>query len=479
MATTLIATVPSRAASLYKSLASTSESKTAAEESTEAGSEAWGAGYGERSAIAVGSVARAEGGFTVFWALMLMLVITIVLLGVLVVLDARRGPITLKPPSNVLLQGAPVAKRASSSFRYTSTAAAAGPNARATSPARACDIEPKVPAPCGSTPTTRTMRGRLASRPEPPQHRSNLWASPAGAPRGRPTPSVAQQEEAQPVVAAAPGYLQAEVAQPVPSTVSSIRPTQMPHMRPSPAQAAAQQLVEARRRGVSPPRSENSVWDGAARAAAVIDALHAAASAAVVVRTSPKRASAPPLCPTLVLPHCEAWFAVSMERLLEGASSFPLIGLSQNPLLYASVQQDRPKGGHTVNIAMTPSSPPLASVRTSAESDALEIVGIGGGSYGFLTPSKKGVYILVCDGAEVLSLLSDESGYLLNDLSSEVGATDPLARASRCLDASFANHLEMRVKKGVDAVLVICCVLGVALFGRADAAVHLPESPVQ
>lgn len=187
---------------------------------------------------------------------------------------------------------------------------------------------------------------------------------------------------------------------------------------------------------------------------------------------SPK--APPPLCPALVLPHCEAWFAVSVEKLMEGVGSFDVLGLSGNPLLRATVRHTGQ--GRCIEVSMTPaSSPTLASIGAPSMAamggapPALEVHAAGGCPYGELRPSRGGGYSLTCKGEEVVLLASDpQTGRLLLYAP---GERVPLACAARCTESAFCGeqYLEVRVNPGVDAVLVLCCVLAVALFGGGAA----------
>jgi len=182
--------------------------------------------------------------------------------------------------------------------------------------------------------------------------------------------------------------------------------------------------------------------------------------------------SPPALCPALVLPHCEAWFAVSIEKLMEGQGSFDVLGLSGNPLLRATIKGE-PSIGRTVEISMTPSrSPTLASIGApenparQSGPPALEVRGTGGKHYGDLRPSGVGCFSLFTETHEVLQLSNDKStGQLLLYIPAD---SNPIAKAARCVESTFfsgVEHLEVRVNPGVDAVLVLVCVLAVVLFG--------------
>lgn len=182
--------------------------------------------------------------------------------------------------------------------------------------------------------------------------------------------------------------------------------------------------------------------------------------------------SPPPLCPALVLPHCEAWFAVSFDKLIEAAGEFNILGLSGNPLLRASVTKKEAEETLVLNISMTPArSPTLAKVEASStgSSDIMTIHGGGGNSFGELQPAGSLQYALVCEGATMLIIALHPGGQM--QIHSTIDGTQGscIARASRCVESGFysgSEHLEVRVNPGVDAVLILCCVLSLVLFDR-------------
>lgn len=181
----------------------------------------------------------------------------------------------------------------------------------------------------------------------------------------------------------------------------------------------------------------------------------------------------PPLCPALVMPHCEAWFAVSMERLMEGAGSFDILGLSGAALLRATVLHSA-EGSRIIEMSMTPArSPTLASIGVPGPGfSSLQVCGAGGAPYGELQPSPgpQGRYSLTIGNAEVMSIVSEAQGGRL--LLYVPGSASPLGTVSRGTEGDFfhgAEHLEVCVNPGVDAVLVLCCVLAVVLFGGGQA----------
>merc|ERR1719356_1634549 len=73
-------------------------------------------------------------------------------------------------------------------------------------------------------------------------------------------------------------------------------------------------------------------------------------------------AKPPPVCKELVLPHCEAWFAVEFEKLDSvNNGDFDLYGLSGKPLLRTTIETG--PSIRKMSISMKPpKSPTLGSI---------------------------------------------------------------------------------------------------------------------
>lgn len=174
----------------------------------------------------------------------------------------------------------------------------------------------------------------------------------------------------------------------------------------------------------------------------------------------------PPLCPSLVMPHCEAWFSISVERLMQGPGSFEILGMSGTALLRAELLHTD-AGGREVMIAMTPvASPILASVAASRGSANLVLRGADGKVYGEIRPAAgfSGQYSLVISETEVLGVSFEAHSGRIAIFNPATRST--LATASRGRDLDSGTEIvEVCVDPGVDAVLILCCVLGTLLFG--------------
>lgn len=179
----------------------------------------------------------------------------------------------------------------------------------------------------------------------------------------------------------------------------------------------------------------------------------------------------PHMCGALVLPHCEAWFAVGWSSL-HGANNFELFGLSGRPLLRAEIMRE--PGMHEVKVAMLPAiSPTLGRATMSGRpGDVFTVSGSTSKVYGTVTTVGQGIFTLIHSdsGREVFTLT-----YMADDGHILVLAPDGtmISAACRCEKSSISeglDHLEVRVYPGFDAVLALCCILGLVCFGNVVLA---------
>eukprot|EP00747_Dinoflagellata_sp_TGD_P163394 gnl/TRDRNA2_/TRDRNA2_182023_c0_seq1.p1 gnl/TRDRNA2_/TRDRNA2_182023_c0~~gnl/TRDRNA2_/TRDRNA2_182023_c0_seq1.p1 ORF type:complete len:470 (+),score=74.37 gnl/TRDRNA2_/TRDRNA2_182023_c0_seq1:131-1540(+) len=175
----------------------------------------------------------------------------------------------------------------------------------------------------------------------------------------------------------------------------------------------------------------------------------------------------PPLCPTLVLPVCEARFAVAVHALADASKDFDVIGLSGTPLLRVAMRGH--SASRSLEISMAhPGSTPRVTIRTKNEdmrpgaSKSLEILGPQGTSYGDLVLQPSGAFFVIRDQRTVMIIDGDTVGLWLTVTS---GEGRPLASVM-CGGENFGGveHLELHVNPGIDAVLVLSCVLAVVLM---------------
>lgn len=188
---------------------------------------------------------------------------------------------------------------------------------------------------------------------------------------------------------------------------------------------------------------------------------------------APKSGRPPALCPQLVLPHCESFFSIPIDRLEAARSSssingsYDILGLSGNALLRAVVRTEG--GEQIIEVCMgPPKSPPLASIRSSGRASQVEVRTAHGQQYGFLHPTDGSVpgYSLRCGTHEMMAVEGDvQSGQLLFNAPGAPGG-ELLAQASRCSEGGFfaPSDLEVRVNPGVDSVLVLLTVFAVVIY---------------
>jgi hypothetical protein len=173
----------------------------------------------------------------------------------------------------------------------------------------------------------------------------------------------------------------------------------------------------------------------------------------------------PPLCPSLVLPVCEARFGVPIKELssLTPECDMGIVGMSQNTLLRAAVKK---VGSYqrVLEIGMPePHSAPRATVGPAAPgAKSLEIRGLKGAYYGMLEMRTNGACYVVKDSTTVLSIDGNTNSLKLQICS---GTGSELASV-RCSSEPFGgvDHVEVRVEPGVDTILVLACVLAVLLL---------------
>eukprot|EP00418_Pyrodinium_bahamense_P039831 CAMPEP_0179196344 /NCGR_PEP_ID=MMETSP0796-20121207/97627_1 /TAXON_ID=73915 /ORGANISM="Pyrodinium bahamense, Strain pbaha01" /LENGTH=463 /DNA_ID=CAMNT_0020900743 /DNA_START=111 /DNA_END=1502 /DNA_ORIENTATION=+ len=180
----------------------------------------------------------------------------------------------------------------------------------------------------------------------------------------------------------------------------------------------------------------------------------------------------PPLCSALVLPVCEAHFAVAVPALAamdeSGGGSLDVVGLSGNPLLRAAARQV--PGGRLLEVAMAhPGSQPRATIgprpQDAEGSGGLpqatqEIRGTGGSVYGLLEARSSTCYAVTRSGRELLAIRGASDSL---ELSVSVGERQ--VADVTCSGENFGGvpHLELKVQPGIDAVLVLSCVLAIVL----------------
>jgi len=177
----------------------------------------------------------------------------------------------------------------------------------------------------------------------------------------------------------------------------------------------------------------------------------------------------PPLCPTLVMPVCEARFGIPMTDIarLGVEGEIDIVGLSGNPLLRSFIKVDQ-TNQRILEICMPEkNSAPRATVAPSQlglATPGYDIRGMKGSFYGFLEIQSSGTCCVIKDGQTVL-LLDGDTNNLQLSIKSGLG----LQLASvRCSAEPFGgvDHVEIRVEPGVDTVLVLAVVLAVLVLAE-------------
>merc|ERR1719265_478793 len=135
------------------------------------------------------------------------------------------------------------------------------------------------------------------------------------------------------------------------------------------------------RPGPSPSHSATPFWEALS---------HASSSGARSLGMGLTR-GVPALCPALVLPHCEAWFAMSWDKVGLTTGSFDVY----IPLFHTRVTTDG-AGRCTVALSMTPARSPALGSCSGRRGGVIEIHGASGDVYGELRRrSAPGSYALL------------------------------------------------------------------------------------
>jgi len=178
----------------------------------------------------------------------------------------------------------------------------------------------------------------------------------------------------------------------------------------------------------------------------------------------------PPLCPTLVLPVCEARFGVRVHDLVSMARQpippsqceLGIVGLSGNTLLRAAMRVDGNQRMLELSMPEANSAPRATVGPAMLGARSLEIRALKGAFYGTLEMRTSGACYVVKDGVTVLIIDGNTVDLELSIRSSQ-GVELASVRVSTELFGE-ADHVEIRVEPGVDTVLVLCVVLAVLLL---------------
>lgn len=173
------------------------------------------------------------------------------------------------------------------------------------------------------------------------------------------------------------------------------------------------------------------------------------------------------ICPALILPHGEAQFSIpeiSLIKLMRGEYPVAILGPSGKPLLHARIPTmtigGEGHGGHWLELSTTASSRyPHASIGPlrldpGSVPSAVEIRGPRGDHYGKLQPSGSGWEALHRDRLVLLVRAVPEGLQAIsgNNIIAKVTPDSP------------KGDLKVQVNPGVDALLVLLCMLAVVLM---------------
>lgn len=171
----------------------------------------------------------------------------------------------------------------------------------------------------------------------------------------------------------------------------------------------------------------------------------------------------PQLCPELVLDSDETILAIPYQRLVEGATSFAVLGFTGNTLLKVTIKEDGNMRTIEVTLGMGEKKP-RASIHT-VPGTGLQVRGMNNVHFGWLQSGPHGGYILTADNMELLSMFIEGESY-------KFYAPGDRIAAEATNNSNFLGegpHLQVTVYPQVDAVLVTCCVLAAAVFGGGTA----------
>lgn len=184
-------------------------------------------------------------------------------------------------------------------------------------------------------------------------------------------------------------------------------------------------------------------------------------------------------CQSLEVLVSKPWFVISDDALGKWKSQrsdapLPVLGFGGGrPLMYATFESAANESTMFLSQVLGPEGSPLAALRApmpvcGRPVHALRVQGQGGALFGWLLRLEdKSGFALRRRGRELLSVRREDRQLCLAAPSAgtSTGAcsSGKLGLASWCGDAE--GHLEVRVDAGVDAVLVLCCVLAEVLFG--------------
>lgn len=208
----------------------------------------------------------------------------------------------------------------------------------------------------------------------------------------------------------------------------------------------------------------------------------------------PASSGPPPICPSLILPHTEARFMISTDRLMCASGELDIRGTSGRKLLHGSIENSPAEPGtsslsrRTLSIASCgceddPRVSVVAHMRDSKDgplahggpsqgsATQMEIFGKGHDFYGCLEPAPAalgGGFQLRKDGRVVMTIKTGTGADFLN-MTAASWDGPILATAGKHVrvgSQTLESHdtWKLQVKPGVDAVLISACMLSAIVF---------------
>jgi hypothetical protein len=181
------------------------------------------------------------------------------------------------------------------------------------------------------------------------------------------------------------------------------------------------------------------------------------------------RSQLPPLCPTLLMPNCNARFGIPMSQIDDLTRNWygelTIVGISNIPLLRAVVKKVGSSRTLDIFSVTGHNGVPRASLTTSTSAaksrKGLEIHGMQG-FYGFLEMPSHGTCSVIKDGQTVL-YIDRQADDLSLVLKSGLGAKLADMRSSS-EQFGGSEHFEVCVEAGIDMVLILAVVLADLVF---------------
>eukprot|EP00927_Polykrikos_kofoidii_P030972 TRINITY_DN2663_c0_g1_i1.p1 TRINITY_DN2663_c0_g1~~TRINITY_DN2663_c0_g1_i1.p1 ORF type:complete len:733 (-),score=102.81 TRINITY_DN2663_c0_g1_i1:136-2193(-) len=175
----------------------------------------------------------------------------------------------------------------------------------------------------------------------------------------------------------------------------------------------------------------------------------------------------------LVLPNCETWFAVPFEKLVTNAETFDILGPSGGPLLKAAVTR-RDGEPSSLQLFMPTRIALLGAVICTEGTSSgfrMELKGKNMAHFGEVVLMSDQVFMVNIANSESEGLrayFDPESGQLCLTPRNSKHIIAASSRSKRADVLGGADIFEFTVDKGGDAVLALCCLLGIILFGVQD-----------